>query len=140
MHAEQLLSRLQGVKGRGASRWVAKCPAHKDRSPSLSIAQLPDGRLLLNDFGGCSVQAILDALGLELKDLFPAPLGHHLAPIERAGSHAHAAADALKVIAREALVVVLAAEDQAAGLILKPKERERLLIAAGVIASAARIV
>jgi hypothetical protein len=140
MHAEQLLSRLSGVKPRGMGRWIAKCPAHKDRSPSLSIAELSDGRLLINDFGGCEVQAVLDALGLELKDLYPQALRDHLPRIDLAGSHAHAAADALKVIAREALVVVLAAEDLAAGMTLKPKERARLLSAAGVIAQAARLV
>jgi hypothetical protein len=41
----------------GPGRWVAKCPAHRDRSPSLSIAAGQDGRVLVYCFAGCSVVA-----------------------------------------------------------------------------------
>jgi hypothetical protein len=140
MGADRVLERLKGVKPRGAGRWVARCPAHKDRSPSLSIAELADGRVLMNDFGGCSIEAVLDAIGLELKDLYPAPLAHRLERVPLAGLHAHAASDALKVIAAEAFVVVIAAEDLAAGMPLSPTQRERMLEAAGVIRCAARLV
>ncbi|MGC8519273.1 MAG: DNA primase [Steroidobacteraceae bacterium] len=70
MSSEKLLERLEGVKQTGPSRWLAKCPAHKDNTPSLSIRQLDDGRVLLHDFGGCDTQAVLDALGLNMSDLF----------------------------------------------------------------------
>ena len=33
------------------------------------MRELPDGRLLLHDFGGCDTQAILEALGLTFRDL-----------------------------------------------------------------------
>lgn len=138
--AEVLLGRLQGVKPRGRMQWVARCPAHKDRSPSLSIKELADGRVLLNDFAGCSIESILDALGLEFTDLFPERLGDHLQPIARAGSHVHAAADALKVIAHEALLVALAAEELAAGMPLTPADRERVLEASAIIRAAASVV
>jgi putative DNA primase/helicase len=45
--------------GRG---WVARCPAHADRTPSLSIREAEDGRLLLHCFAGCDWGAIRDAL------------------------------------------------------------------------------
>ena len=35
--AARLLDRLTGVKQTAPGRWIAKCPAHEDRSPSLSI-------------------------------------------------------------------------------------------------------
>lgn len=140
MPAAALLARLNGVKPRGPQRWVARCPAHKDRTPSLSIAELADGRVLINDFGGCSAESVLDALGLTLSDLYPAPLGHEFARVPRERSHLHAAADALKVIAHEALVVAIAAEDMAAGMSLTPSEREQLLECAGVIRAAADVV
>src|SRR5262245_61182843 len=50
---------------------MARCPAHEDRNPSLSIGVGDDGRVLLHCWAGCTVQAILGALGLELRDLFP---------------------------------------------------------------------
>ena len=73
MSAQTLLDRLQGVKATAPHRWLAKCPGHQDKSPSLSIRELDDGRVLLHDFGGCDTQAVLEALGLTLADLFDRP-------------------------------------------------------------------
>lgn len=74
------------VDGRpvGRNRFTAKRPAHSDRSPSLSIAEGRDGRLLLHCFSGCSVTAILAALKLSRRDLFqgPPPSPAQLAAIE----------------------------------------------------------
>ena len=70
--ASRLLPRLQGVRETGPCRWIAQCPAHDDRSPSLSVRELEDGRLLIHDFAGCEPFAVLTAVGLEMKDLFPA--------------------------------------------------------------------
>lgn len=57
----------------GPGRWMAKCPSHADKSPSLSIATGNDGRTLLRCFAGCTVEAITAALGLRLGDLFSEP-------------------------------------------------------------------
>lgn len=48
---------------------MAKCPAHGDKHQSLSISE-KDGRILVNCHAGCSANAIVGAMGLELKDLF----------------------------------------------------------------------
>ncbi len=65
------IARALGAKGRGP-RWVARCPAHDDQSPSLSIGTGANGRILLNCFVGCSFGAIVAALwqehGLRLDD------------------------------------------------------------------------
>ena len=45
MSADVLLSILEGVKRTGPGRWMARCPAHGDKSPSLSIRELDDGRV-----------------------------------------------------------------------------------------------
>ena len=58
----------------GPGRWLACCPAHEDRSPSLSIRELDDGRILIHDFAGCDTEAVLDSLGLTMADLFPGHL------------------------------------------------------------------
>jgi hypothetical protein len=70
MAADVLLSKLEGVKRTGDGRWIAKCPSHRDRSPSLSIRELDDGRTLVHCFAGCGVEAVLGAIGLDFEDLF----------------------------------------------------------------------
>jgi hypothetical protein len=61
--------RLERVKKNSAG-WIARCPAHEDRNPSLSIAEGNDGRLLVNCHAACTVDAVVAALGLELHDLY----------------------------------------------------------------------
>ena len=69
MTVEALLSRLVTVKARGKCRWTARCPAHDDRSPSLSIAEGKHA-ILVHCFGGCSLEQICRSLGLSVADLF----------------------------------------------------------------------
>jgi len=49
----------------------AQCPAHDDRRASLSVGEGEDGRALLRCHAGCTVDDIVDAIGMEMKDLFP---------------------------------------------------------------------
>jgi hypothetical protein len=72
MTAEQIAEHLD-AKRAGRSRWMAKCPAHADRLPSLSIGTGSDGRTLLNCHAGCSVDSILNVSGLSRRDLFAGP-------------------------------------------------------------------
>jgi hypothetical protein len=65
-----VLERLNRVR-RSGEGWVARCPAHEDRSPSLSVREGNDGRALVHCHAGCDVTRIVSALGLELTDLFP---------------------------------------------------------------------
>lgn len=41
---------------------MARCPAHDDSTPSLSISEAPDGKLLVHCHAGCSQAAVIDAL------------------------------------------------------------------------------
>ena len=66
------LASLMGARPTGSGRWQARCPAHQDRSPSLSIHEGYDGRTLLHCFAGCPLDAILAALKLARRDLFAA--------------------------------------------------------------------
>lgn len=70
MTADELASRLERVKKSG-SGYVARCPAHQDKEPSLSVSTGDDGRVLLHCHVGCTPDAIVRALGLSLSDLFP---------------------------------------------------------------------
>jgi hypothetical protein len=67
---DQVIDRLQQLR-KTRSGWSARCPAHEDRSPSLSVALGDDGRILLYCWGGCSFQEITRALGFEPGDLSP---------------------------------------------------------------------
>lgn len=82
---ERLLPRLKKVKRSGRG-WVACCPAHDDRDPSLSIDEGQDGRVLLKCHAGCSTEAIVGALGLDVKDLFPEDPGKPFAPRVKASA------------------------------------------------------
>ena len=70
-HLAAILRTFEGVHPAGAGKWTARCPAHEDRSPSLSIAEGAEGRVLLKCHAGCSPESILSARGLALSDLFP---------------------------------------------------------------------
>ncbi|GMR20197.1 MAG: hypothetical protein BMS9Abin36_0792 [Gammaproteobacteria bacterium] len=132
MDAEKLLDRLDCVRQTGDGRWIARCPAHDDRSPSLSIRELEDGRILIHDFGGCAATDVLTAIGLSLSDLYPDKLSHHI-PKARDRKHFHAAREALETLHREVLIVAIASEMIADGEPLVDTDRERLLEAAGHI-------
>ncbi|EQD40125.1 virulence-associated protein E, partial [mine drainage metagenome] len=73
MTVDELLERLQDVRKTGRERWIAKCPSHDDKRPSLSVTE-KDGKILLHCFAGCGAHEIVTAVGLELSDLFPEKL------------------------------------------------------------------
>jgi hypothetical protein len=66
---EQVLSQLKGVRT-SMRGWRACCPAHADRTPSLSIGLGEQGQVLLKCFAGCSLERIVEAMGLTMVDLF----------------------------------------------------------------------
>lgn len=108
MTADVLLSRLDRVRRVGDRRWVARCPAHEDRSPSLSIRETDDGRVLVHDFGGCAVEQVLGAIGMELTDLYPEKSGTDRGPRER---KPWSDRQLLEIIDRETNVIFIAACD-----------------------------
>ena len=56
---------------RRGDKLTARCPSHEDRAPSLSVGTGHDGRALIRCHTGCETADVLDALGLEYRDLFP---------------------------------------------------------------------
>lgn len=66
---EVFLGRVSKPKQHGKS-WMACCPAHNDKSPSLSIAEGEDGRLLVHCHAGCEYRDIMAAVGLDARDGF----------------------------------------------------------------------
>lgn len=72
--AQVVLDRLEGVRPTG-SGWKALCPAHDDHRPSLSVNEGEDGRCLVYCHAGCTTGQVIEALGLEMGDLFPESSG-----------------------------------------------------------------
>ena len=135
MSADLLLSRLNKVRKTGPNSWVALCPAHDDKSPSLSVRDAENGVVLAHCFAGCSIDDILGAVGLTLDDLFPdrPPVNH------KRQRRSFPAADVLATIAREATIVAVAAANIRKGIALTDEDHARLLVASERIYEARRL-
>ena len=107
MTINALISRLDGVRETGHEKYVALCPAHDDRSPSLAIKDCGDGRVLLHCFAGCETQDVLSAIGLTFSDVMPERVG---------GDHSYRpqrfdARQVLATVDHESLVVAIIGAD-----------------------------
>ncbi len=127
---EVMLSRLQKVKGRNGS-WTACCPAHNDKGPSLAIREADDGRVLLHCFAGCETLSVVQALGMDMTDLFPPDNKRRDYPVEGKPrmKPAFYASDLIRILAFEALVVSICASDLRKGRKLSDEDNERLKVA-----------
>lgn len=132
MTAEKLLSRLHKVRRNEKGYWTACCPAHDDKYPSLNVTENDEGIVLVHCFAGCSYLEIVSAVGLDPSDLFPPRLNNHGKPKSRP----FPAADCLRAVGFEALVVAAAAKAMAAGVQLPESDIERLILAASNIQAA----
>lgn len=122
---DTLLSHLDKVRASGQGRWMARCPAHGDKGPSLSVRELADGRVLVHCFAGCAVHEVLGAVGLDIEALFPPREVQH-AQAER---RPFPAADVLRALGFESLVVLMAARSVKDGKALNDADHERLVLA-----------
>lgn len=132
MSTETLLSRLDKVRQTGPGRWVACCPAHEDKRPSMTVRERDDGGTLVHCFAGCAVHEVVSAVGLSLSDLFPEKPAYeaHRMKGER---RPFPAADVLRCIAFEALVVLTAGAALLGGQPFTDTDRARLVLAVGRI-------
>ncbi len=131
MSLQTLLSRLDRVKPMGRGRWTACCPAHHSKShQSLAITETDDGKVLVHDFGGCSIYDVLVSVGMKVDDLFPDARPRSALKTNRMP---FSYADALRCISFEALFVALAAGNVAQGVPLSESDRQRLWLAANRI-------
>lgn len=132
MSAEILLSKLDKVRRTGRDSWIACCPAHDDKHPSLTVRELEDDRVLVHCFGGCSTEEVLSSIGLTFDALYPQKQSHHGKPERRP----FPAASALHAVGFESLVVVAAGAALLAGRPFTPTDRERLIVAVARIQAA----
>lgn len=122
--ADALLAQCRKVRETGHGTWVACCPAHEDKSPSMTVRELPDGMVLVHCFAGCSIESICSACGLQIGDLFPdGPLKQDkFDPIKRR----FPAADVLLMVEREMDIVQIVADDIVAGRPVTSDDAERV--------------
>ena len=126
MLVETLLARLEKVKRTGPGRWLARCPAHADRSPSLSVRETDQEHILIHCFGGCETRAVLAAVGLEFSDLFPERAADFIARPER---RPFPAADVLRALSHEITVVAVAGDFILEGRAFTEADHARLRLA-----------
>jgi len=130
---DNLLQHLDKVRGTGPGTWIACCPAHDDKHPSLTIRETEDGRILVHCHAGCEVEAVLVAIGMNISDLFPPRVVDHRVKPER---RPFPSADVLRAVAFEAMVVAAAAVAMLAGEPFSEIDRERLVLAVSRIQAA----
>lgn len=111
MKADILLSRLEKVRPTGHHEWVACCPAHEDRSPSLAVKDVEDGRVLVHCFAGCAAEDVLAAVGLTFADVMPERVGN----VERIKPLRWNPRTVLEAVAHNVMLLVVAASDAAHG-------------------------
>jgi hypothetical protein len=125
MTGEEFVSKLQGVRRTGPHSWLARCPAHEDKSPSLTVSEKEPEKILVYCHAQCGIEAITGALGLQISDLFPPRLTEYQ-PRDR---RPFPAADVLRAIADEADILCVALHDADWGKPLYKADIERAQLA-----------
>ena len=127
MSIGHLVNRLDGVRETGDGKYVAKCPAHDDRSPSLSIKDGDDRRVLLHCFAGCETDDVFTAVGLTFADVMPERVGteHSYKPLRQRFD----ARQVLATLDHESLVVAIIGADFIERRSLDVATWQRLVIA-----------
>lgn len=133
---EDILPRLSKVKQTSRGNWLARCPAHDDKSPSLTIHAADDGRVLCKCWAGCSFAEIAEATGLGWEPWFPPKQASDFKPPIR---RPYPAADVLEAVAGEIILAAVIVSDVAQGKEPSPEERDLLLVAASRMAEAGRL-
>ena len=125
MSIENLLSRLEKVRKRGGNQWMASCPCHEDKTPSLSIKE-SSGTILIHCFAQqCTPEEICSAIGMEVTDLFP-PSDDYDAAKSQQRKQFYDAAQILEGLAWEMLVAHVITADVLKNGTIDAEERARL--------------
>jgi hypothetical protein len=137
MSAEKLLALLDKPRRTGAGTWIARCPSHQDRNPSMTIRECDDGRVLLHCFAGCSVHDVLGAVGLDFDALFPPKaIADRVEPLRRP----FPAADVLEAIMFDALTLQQVANEVQRSATVTPHQRALLQGAIARVSAARDLV
>ena len=119
------LDKVQGKRG----HWIACCPAHEDKRPSLAITETDDGRILLKCFAGCSAYEVVSSVGMDLTDLFPKDQSFTPHNGNKPVKRPFYATDLMRVIHFEATIVQIVAFDISEGKKVSETDRQRVRLA-----------
>ncbi len=134
-----LISRLDKVRRTGDSQWIALCPAHADKSPSLSICDTGN-KVLIHCFAGCPAEDVLDAVGMRWGDLYS---DENQAVFAAATSYKGRKFRPLKPLGpleHERLIIEIGTADIRAGKTLSLEDRARLQTAVERVAASKEAV
>lgn len=133
---DNLVSRLNKARRTGRDSWVACCPAHDDKNPSMTIREVEPDKILLHCFAGCSVEEIAGAVGLGIGDLMP-----DRAPdtLRKPSSIPFNARDVLSCLQTDATLLCVFISDVVHGKHIKPEEAASAHKAAARIVAATRM-
>ena len=134
MNINDFLSYFEKSYRSGKDEYQCLCPAHNDKTASLSIKNLPDERILIHCFAGCAANDILGAVGLTFNDIVPKRLGDFKPVSKPFNPYA-----VLKAISNETLLVALAGLEVANGKTLPQEDKDRLMIAVNRLREAYQI-
>ena len=118
---EKILDRLDKPKPVGKF-YMARCPSHDDKNPSLKIMETSDGKILIRCFAGCATHDILDSIGLTFNDLFPDGQLNAFKGFQRIEEEVKAKKK--DKYFRDEMILAIAKADRAAGKRLTEKDRE----------------
>lgn len=117
MKAEIILERLDMVRKTGSNKWIARCPAHQDGTPSLSVTEVSSGeRVLIHCHAGCGALDILESVGLDWSALYPE--GENYSPLFKNTREQQAIDD---------MVVAIAQAKRAKGERLSEQDKQALI-------------
>lgn len=117
MKAEIILERLDMVRKTGSNKWIARCPAHQDGTPSLSVTEVSNGeRVLIHCHAGCGALDILESIGLDWSALYPE--GENYSPLFKNTREQQAIDD---------MVVAIAQAKRAKGERLSEQDKQALI-------------
>lgn len=108
---DAFLSRLQKVRKTGKSSWLACCPAHGDKNPSMSVSVGNDGRVLVHCFSQqCGIDEIAGAVGMTVSELMPDNAGFQRAKPLKCAVNPRDAMFAMRSDLTEALIYAKAVQ------------------------------
>jgi hypothetical protein len=131
---EKLTVCLDGLQKTGTNRYIAKCPAHADKTPSLAVSE-KNGIVVFHCFAGCSPENVLSAVGLTFGDLYPERPTYSRPKQARFSPY-----DVLKCLVRESGIVALASAQIINGKPLLQVDVDRVKLAHERLHDAARLI
>ena len=116
LDAQSIAGALSKAKRSGPNQYTACCPAHDDNSPSLSIKDSPDGKVLVHCHAGCTQDEVINAL--RDMGLWHQPSAHRIKQIKRQSAEGD--------IKRCEILLALATSEHKQGIVHSEWERAQI--------------